>query len=45
MIWKITAYNGTTDTYHGDSLGEAVDEFLSKYALCVWDIKIIENLH
>lgn len=44
MIWKITAYNGTTETYNGDSLGEAVDDFLGKFALTVMDIKLIENL-
>ena len=45
MIWKITAYNGTTETYDGFSLGEAVDYFLSKFALTIMDIKLIENLH
>ncbi len=45
MIWKITAYNGTTETYIGFSLGASVDSFLSKFALTIIDIKLIESLH
>lgn len=45
MIWRITAFNGTTETYSNFSLGGAVDEFLDKFALHIMDIKLIENLH
>lgn len=46
MIWKITAYNGTSHTFdYGTKLETAIELFLSVYKLTQWDIKSIVNLH
>jgi len=46
MVWKITAYNGTTWTAPYTMLPtEAIQMFLVETGLVNWDIKFIENLH
>jgi hypothetical protein len=45
MIWEIKAYNGTTDSFSGITLTEAVEEFIKKHKLCEADIKSAINQH
>lgn len=45
MIWEIKAYNGTTDTFSGINLTDAVREFCKKHNLSELDIKSAINQH
>lgn len=46
MIWEITAYNGTTMTFHWNMpIYDAINKFLETTNMTELDIKLIVNKH